>query len=189
MTHAGLLLYPEDAMAKKHYRTVSQHFWDYAQHTLLICWVFFGILFLLLMLCVLGHVNLLLFLLGGIAFLLLVWGLTLLRGLRFLLLIRRQTRQGLPFEAGPLQRLDALYTSSWLSANWLIHAGYVALHRSQIADMTYDIPRGNRIPTGVFSLIITTVHGRRYRCRMTGASVKKVMKWHQKNAARKDSPC
>ena len=177
-------------MGKKHFRTISQHFRDYAQHTLLICGGLLMIPFLLLMLGVLGHVNLLLFLLGGVALLLLIWSLTLLRGLRFLLIIRRQSRQVLPFETGPLQRLDALYTSSWPSANWLIHAGYIALHRSQIANVTYALPRVDRAcPSGLFDLIITTVHGRRYRCLMTDPSVKQVIRWHQKNVIRKESPC
>ena len=177
-------------MAKKHFRTIRQHFWEYAQISLLYCGMLLAFPALLLLICGFGRVSLLLLLLGCIAFFLFAWGLTLLRGLRFLLILHRQIRQELPFETGPLKHLEAAYTHSWLSENWLIHAGYIALHRSQIANVTYALPRVDRAcPSGLCDLIITTVHGRRYRCRMTGPSVKQVIRWHQKNAIRKESPC
>lgn len=176
-------------MAKKHFRTIQQHFWEYAQSTLLLCGLAFIPLFgLSLFMLFWKHVILLLKAVVGLF--LLAWGMTLLRGLRFLLIIRKQTRCGLSFEAGPLRRLDAAYTTSWLSSNWLIHAGYIALHRSQITNVAYHLPHVDRAyPIGLFDLIITTVDGRRYHCRMTGSSVKQVMKWHQKNTVKEPTTC
>lgn len=169
-------------MAAKHYRTIQQHFRDYAQTTLLLCGLAF-IPFFGLALLILFWKRVILLPIAVVGLFLLVWGMTLLRGLRFLLLIRRQTRRGLAFEAGPLKRLDAAYTTSWLSRNWFIHAGYIALHRSQIAHVTYQLPHVDRAyPSGLFDLVITTVGGRRYRCRMSGNSVKMVMRWHQKSS-------
>ena len=171
-------------MAAKHYRTIQQHFWEYAQITLLLCGLAF-IPFFALSLIMLFWKHVILLPLAVVALFLFVWGLTLLRGLRFLLLIRKQTKLGLSFEAGPLKRLDAAYTTSWLSSSWFIHAGYIALHRSQIARVTYQLPHVDRsYPSGLFELVVTTVGGRRYCCRMTGNSVKMVMRWHRKKNAK-----
>lgn len=171
-------------MAAKHYRTIQQHFWEYAQITLQLCGLAFSPFFAL-SLILLFWKHAILLPLAVVGLLLLVWGLTLLRGLRFLMIIRKQTRGGLVFEAGPLKRLDAAYTTSWLSSNWFIHAGYIALHRSQIAHVTYQLPHVDRAyPSGLFELVVTTIDGRRYRCRMSGNSIKAVMKWYHKNATK-----
>ena len=47
-------------------------------------------------------------------------------------MIRRQEKMGLSLQAKPLRQFDSSMTRTYLMDDWLIHAGYVALHRSRI---------------------------------------------------------
>ena len=158
--------------------TPRQHFWEYARKSLIICAVCYAAPFLI-SLFGLNRKGIIWLTLGTLGLFCLTWAVMLLRSASFLVGIRRQEQQGLPFETGPLNWLGTSYTSTWVSDNWLIHAGHVALHRSQIANVAFR-HSGN---TNIFrscshDVVVTTITGYHYHWPMSKASAKKLIHWH-----------
>ncbi len=165
------------------YLTVRQHFWEYARKSLIICAVCYGVP-VLIALFGLNRKGMVWLTLGLLILFFLTWGVLLLRGMRFLMAIRKQEAQGLSFETGPLQWLGTSYTSTWLSENWLIHAGHVALHRSQIAAVSYQHSNNKNIFRAVsHDIIITTVSGCRYCWPLSKNGAQKIIRWHSSQKA------
>lgn len=158
--------------------TSRQHFWEYARKSLIICAVCYAAPFFL-SLFGLGRQGMFWLSLGLLGIFFLTWGILLLRGAFFLMGIRRQEKQGLAFETGPLQWLGTSYTSTWLSANWLIHAGHIALHRSQIADVALRRSSNTSIfRTCSYEVIVTDQRERCYRWPLSKEGAQKVIDWH-----------
>ena len=67
------------------------------------------------------------------AFALVMFGILMLPCIRFAAMIHRQERMGYPFENGTAQLIDKGMTGTYLGDEWIIRAGYVALHHSQCA--------------------------------------------------------
>lgn len=161
--------------------TAHQHFWEYARKSLMICSFCYAVP-LLISLFGLERKGMLWLTLGILGLFCLTWAVMLLRGARFLMGIRKQKQQGLPFETGPLQWLGTSYTSTWLSENWLIHAGHVALHRSQIAQVTLTRSSSTSIfRSSSHDVVVTTITGRRYRWPLSKAATEKLLRWCDSN--------
>lgn len=158
--------------------TPRQHFWEYARKSLIICIVCYAVPFFISFLG-LGRKGMIWLTLGTLGLFCLTWAAMLLRGISFLVGINRQAQQGLPFESGPLDWLGTSYTSTWVSDNWLIHAGHVALHHSQIADVAFR----HSSSTSIFrscshDVVVTTIAGHRYHWPLSKASIEKLIRWH-----------
>lgn len=160
--------------------TPRQHFREYARKSLTLCAVCYAVP-VLLSLFGLNRKGMVWLTLGLLTLFFLTWAALLLRGARFLIGIRKQEAQGLPFETGPLQWLGTSYTSTWLSENWLIHAGHVALHRSQIASVTFQ-HSSNTSPfrTFAYDVTVTANDDRRHRWPLSKAGAQKIIHWHTK---------
>lgn len=160
------------------YLTPRQHYWEYARKSLTICVVCYAAP-VLITLFGLNRKGIFWLTLGLLTLFCLTWSVLLLRGARFLMSIRKQEAQGLPFETGPLQWLGTSYTSTWLSENWLIHAGHVALHHSQIIAVSYQHSRNTNIfRASSHNIIVTTASGHRYCWPLSKSTAHKVIRWH-----------
>lgn len=67
------------------------------------------------------------------AFALVMFGMLMLPCIRFAAMIRRQESMGYAFEKGTPLLLSKGMTGTYLGDEWVIRAGYVALHHSQCA--------------------------------------------------------
>lgn len=116
---------------------------------------------------------LLLFILGAA---LCTFLLMMLPCLTFVRMIRRQEAMGLPFDTRKLRKFDSDMTSTYLSENWLIHAGYFAMHRSRIASIG-EI-EGTAARGGIsHSIIVNTAEGETWQWRMHPTGIRAVRRW------------
>ncbi len=96
--------------------------------------------------------------------------------LRFVWMIRRQERTGVPFQADHLRQFDASMTHTYLTEDWLIHAGYVALHRSRITYIQDECDHQPRFGWR-HRIFVVDADGYKFRWQMSKASIHTIFKW------------
>ncbi len=99
----------------------------------------------------------------------------MLPSLRFVWMIRRQEKMGLSFQTDPLRQFESSMTRTYLTDDWLIHAGYVALHRSRITAIQHETDHSRF----GFShrIFVLDADGHIYRWHLSKASNHTVLRW------------
>ena len=116
------------------------------------------------------------------AFALVMPGILMLPCIRFAAMIRRQERKGYPFENGTAQLIDKGMTGTYLSDEWIIHAGYVALHHSQCAAVRSESRSASRFGLH-HGIVIETIDGQVYRWPLSQRKVRIVREWLKQKQA------
>lgn len=110
------------------------------------------------------------------AFALVMFGILMLPCIRFAAMIRRQERMGYPFEKGKPQLLSKGMTGTYLGDEWIIRAGYVALHHSQCADVRGEPRSASRFGLH-HGIVIKAKDGHVYRWPLSQQNVKIIRNW------------
>ena len=105
-----------------------------------------------------------------------VFAVCMLPALRFWWMVRRQTRLGLPFPTDEPRYLTRTWTPICLTRDWLIYAGIIALHHSQIAAVQGKQDTPSRFGMG-HRIIIRTTYGRSYQWRLSQRNTRIVREW------------
>lgn len=117
-----------------------------------------------------------------LGFALAVFALCMLPALRFWWMIRHQEKLGLPFPTEEPRRIDRGWTDTYLTQDWLIYAGFHALHYSQIAAI-----HGKRINPGRNApghlIVVKTTGGRTHHWLLSQRNTKIIRDWLQAHQA------
>lgn len=110
------------------------------------------------------------------AFALAMFSILMLPCVRFVAMIRSQERMGYPFEDGTTQFLSKEMTGTYLGDEWIIRAGYVALHHSQCAAVRGEPRSASRFGLH-HGIVIETIDGHVYRWPLSQRNVKIIRNW------------
>lgn len=113
---------------------------------------------------------------------LVMFGILMLPCIRFAAMIRRQERMGYPFEKGTPLLLSKGMTGTYLGDEWIIRAGYVALHHSQCAAARSESRSASRFGLH-HRIVIETMDGRVYRWPLSQRKVRIVREWLKQKQA------
>ena len=107
---------------------------------------------------------------------LVMFAILMLPCIRFVTMIRKQERMGYPFEEGTPQLLDRRMTGTYLGDEWVIRAGYVALHHSQCLSVSSEPRSASRFGLH-HGIVIKTKDGHSYRWPLSQRNVKIIRNW------------
>ena len=110
------------------------------------------------------------------AFALVMFSILMLPCVRFFAMIRKQERLGYPFEGGTPQLLSKEMTGTYLGDEWIIRAGYVALHHSQCVSVSSEPRSASRFGLH-HGIVIKTKDGHSYRWPLSQRNVKIIRNW------------
>lgn len=113
---------------------------------------------------------------------LVMFGILMLPCIRFAAMIHRQERMGYPFENGTAQLIDKGMTGTYLGDEWIIRAGYVALHHSQCAAVRSESRSASRFGLH-HGIVIETMDGQVYRWPLSQRKVRIVREWLKQKQA------
>ena len=97
--------------------------------------------------------------------------------LRFVSMIRKQENAGCSFENSEAEQIQKNFVGTYLGDEWIIYAGSVALHYTQIKRISGRKNSNERIR---YSIIIETKNKRIYKWPMSQRNVRKVQEWMKK---------
>lgn len=116
------------------------------------------------------------------AFALVMFGMLMLPCIRFAAMIRRQESMGYAFEKGTPLLLSKGMTGTYLGDEWVIRAGYVALHHSQCAAVRSEPRSASRFGLH-HGIVIEAMDGRVYRWPLSQRNVKIIRDWLKQKQA------
>ena len=110
------------------------------------------------------------------AFALVMFSILMIPCVRFVAMIRKQERMGYPFEKGTTQLIDKRMTGTYLGDEWIIRAGYVALHCSQCVSVSSEPRSASRFGLH-HGIVIETTDGHVYHWPLSQKNVKVIRAW------------
>ena len=116
------------------------------------------------------------------AFALVMFSILMLPCVRFVAMIRKQERMGYPFEKGATQLIDKGMTGTYLGDEWIIRAGYVALHYSQCVAVRSEPRSASRFGLH-HGIVIKTKDGHSYRWPLSQRNAKIIRNWLRQKQA------
>lgn len=112
----------------------------------------------------------------ALGFMLAVFAVSMLPALRFWWMVRRQARLGLPFPTDEPRCLARAWTPVCLTRDWLIYAGIIALHHSQIAAIQGMRDTPSRFGVG-HRITVRTTWGRSYQWHLSQRNTHVIREW------------